>query len=244
MQVVLESVSKRFGSLRALDGVSLTIDSGQIVAVLGPNGAGKTTLLRCLSTIATPDAGRIFCDSELLHRGNLNLRQKLCFLPEFPLVFPRMSVARQIAMTLALYGRNTESSAAAVTEHLYELDLLPTVDTPIGQLSRGQIYKTGLTTLFAIDPELWLLDEPFASGMDPAGIAYFKRQARLAAQRGRIVLYTTQILDLAERFSDRVCLIDRGRVRVFDAVANLRVHAVGDDGVLAEVFRKLREDQL
>ena len=244
MQIVLESVSKRFASMQALDDVSLTIEAGQIVAVLGPNGAGKTTLLRCLSAIVAPDRGRIFYDGDQFHRGRVDLRQKLNFLPEFPLVFPHQTVARYIAMVLSLYGVLSDSAAAVVTEQLYELDLLAAVDAPIGTLSRGQLYKAALTALLSVDPELSLLDEPFASGMDPTGIAYFKRQARLAPTRGLTILYSTQILDLAERFSDRVCLIDRAKVRVFDAVANLTAHAGSEPGgVLEGVFRKLREDQ-
>jgi ABC-type multidrug transport system ATPase subunit len=244
MEIVLDGLTKRFGSQRALDDVSLTISAGQIVAVLGPNGAGKTTFLRCLSAIMAPDSGRIFYDGEVFNRGRVDLRRRLNFLPEFPLVFPQHSVARNIGMILALYGIENGDAAAGVSEHLYELDLLAAIDTPIGHLSRGQIYKMGLAVLLSVDPELWLFDEPFASGMDPTGIAYFKRQARLATERGRTVIYSTQILDLAEKFSDRVCLIYRGKARVFDAVSNLRVHAGSNDSVLEEVFRKLKEDQL
>lgn len=243
MHIALESVTKRFGSLRALESISLTIQPGQIVAILGPNGAGKTTLLRCLSAIAAPDKGRIFYDGEQFNRGRIDLRQRLAFLPEFPVIFHQLSLARHISMVLGLYNKDGEGIATTVTQHLSELDLLPAIDTPIGQLSRGQIYKAALVTLLSVDPELWLLDEPFASGMDPVGIAYFKRQARMAADRGRTVLYSTQILDVAEKCSDRVCLIHRGKLRVFDAVANLHVRPGEGDGVLEDIFRQLREEE-
>ena len=243
MQIALDSLTKRFGALSALERISLTVQPGQVVAILGPNGAGKTTLLRCLSAIVAPDGGRIYYDGEQFNRGRIDLRQRLSFLPEFPVIFPQLSVARHIAMVLGLYNRDGESSASAVTEHLKELDLLPAIDTPVGELSRGQIYKVALTTLLTVDPELWLIDEPFASGMDPVGIAYFKRRARMATAHGRTILYSTQILDVAERFSDRVCLIHRGKLRVYDAVANLHVHPSGEDGILEEIFRQLREEE-
>ena len=242
MRITLESLTKRFGSLRALDDVSLSIEPGQIVAVLGPNGAGKTTLLQCLSAIQAPDSGRILYDGDQFHRGRVDLRKRLSFLPEFPLLFPRTSVARNIAMVLGLYGIDGESLPESITEHLHELDLLPAIDTPVGNLSRGQMYKTALTALLGVDPEIWLLDEPFASGMDPSGIGYFKRQAQMASTRGRTILYSTQILDLAEKFSDRVCLIHRGQLRAFDAVANLKVRAGEESGVLEGLFRQLREE--
>lgn len=242
MEIVLEGVSKRFGSVHALENVSLTIGAGQVVAVVGPNGAGKTTMLRCLAAIATPDAGRIFYDGERFHRGRVDLRSRLAFLPDFPLVFPGLTVARHIAMILGLYGIEGTDAAPVITRHLEELDLLSAVDTRVGQLSRGQIYKTALTALMSVDPQLWMMDEPFASGMDPGGIAYFKKQARAAAGRGRTVLYTTQILDVAEKFSDRVCIIHRGKLRFFETVANLPGHD-GEGSALEEVFRKLREEE-
>jgi len=242
MNIILDSLTKKFGSVRALEKFSANIEPGQIIAVLGPNGAGKTTLLRLLSAIATPDRGTILYDGEKFNRGRLDLRRRLYFLPDFPLVFSQISVARQIATVLDLYGVSLQSAAEAVTRHLNQLDLLHTVDTSVGKLSRGQIFKVALATLLTIDPDLWLLDEPFASGMDPVGIAYFKEQARQAAARGRTIIYSTQILDIAERFSDRVCLIYRGGLKVFDSVANLRDHVKHSDNVLEEVFRKLGEE--
>jgi len=95
--------------------------------------------------------------------------------------------------------------------------------------------------MIAADCDVWLLDEPFASGMDPHGIDLFKDHARAAAQRGRTIIYTTQLLDIAERFSSRVCLLEDGEVRAFDSVENLRARAQDKDHVLEELFRQLRE---
>jgi ABC-type multidrug transport system ATPase subunit len=97
--------------------------------------------------------------------------------------------------------------------------------------------------MIAADPEVWLLDEPLASGMDPHGIDAFKRYAREATRRGRTILYSTQLLDVAERFSDRVCVIDRGTIRAFDTLDTLRDQAGVKDNVLEELFRGMRESQ-
>ena len=111
----------------------------------------------------------------------------------------------------------------------------------MASLSRGQAYKAGLIAMIAADRDLWLLDEPFASGMDPHGIDAFKRHARAAAERGRIVIYSTQLLDVAERFSDRVCVIHKGEVHAFDTLLALRDRAGDKGNVLQEMFRQLRE---
>jgi len=127
-------------------------------------------------------------------------------------------------------------------ELLGDFDLLPLSLRPVNSLSRGQAYKTALVALIAAQRELWLLDEPFASGMDPHGIEAFKRHTRAAAARGTTIFYSTQLLDVAERFSDRVCVIHKGEVRAFDSLARLRERAQDKDNVLAELFRQLRDD--
>jgi ABC-type multidrug transport system ATPase subunit len=128
-----------------------------------------------------------------------------------------------------------------VLDLLHEFDLLPLAMRMVGSLSRGQSYKAGLVSMLALDRELWLLDEPFASGMDPLGIDAFRRHARAAAARGHTIIYSTQLLDVAERFSDRVCLIHQGEIRAFDTLDRLRERAHDKDNVLGEMFRRLRE---
>jgi ABC-2 type transport system ATP-binding protein len=243
VRIELQQVLKEYRSLRALDGVSLTIEPGQIVALLGPNGAGKTTLLRCLAGIIAPDQGQVLFDNEPLRRDRLDLRRRFAFLPDFPPVFERWTPVRHLGMVLRLYGLEPAGLEERVLELLREFDLLPLAEAPLVTLSRGQRYKTVLAGLLAVDADLWLLDEPFASGMDPHGISALKRRAREAAQRGRTIIYSTQILDAAERFSDRVCVIHRGKVRAFERTAELHQPAQGDATALEEIFDQLREEE-
>ncbi len=242
MRIGLERLSKSYGRLKALDELTLDLEPGQVVALLGANGAGKTTLLRCLAGIAAPDGGMILYDGQVFRRERLDLRRRFGFLPDFPAVYPEMTVLRHLGMVLRLYGTEPAGIEERVLRLLRDLDLLPLAEMPLGTLSRGQLYKAALATLAAVDPELWLFDEPFASGMDPNGITVFKDLARDAASRGRTVVYSTQLLDIAERLSDRVVIIDRGRLAAFDSVDALRAKAGGKDGVLEALFRRLREE--
>lgn len=241
MKIEFRGVVKSYNSFRALDRVSLQIDPGQIVSLLGPNGAGKTTLIRCLAGISPPDRGAVYLDEEEFRRDKLELRRRIHMLPDFPLLFWDQSVLRNISITLQLFDAEKNGAEDRVLELLREFDLLPLTLRPVNSLSRGQAYKTALVALIAADPEVWLLDEPFASGMDPHGIDAFKRYARAAAARGRTVLYSTQLLDIAERFSDRVCVIHKGEVRAFDSLSQLRERAQDKDNVLEELFRQLRD---
>jgi ABC-type multidrug transport system ATPase subunit len=243
MQIELRGLVKSYARVPALDGLSMQIASGQIVSLLGPNGAGKTTMLRCLAGIAAPDRGAVYFDGQEFRRDRMDLRRRLHFLPDFPILFPRQSVLRNVAIVLRLFEADHAGAEERVMDLLRAFDLLPLALRPAASLSRGQAYKASLIALIAADPELWLLDEPLASGMDPHGIDAFKHHARDAARRGRTILYSTQLLDVAERFSDRVCVIEKGAIRAFDTLDALRARAGDKDHVLEELFRHLRESR-
>jgi ABC-2 type transport system ATP-binding protein len=243
MKITLTGATKSYGPLVALDHLSLELEPGQIVALVGPNGAGKTTLLRCLGGLAALDRGTIAYDGQIFNRGRVDLRRRLAFIPDFPCLFPEMSVLRHIGMTLRLYGADTDGAEDRVLARLRDFDLLTLAEMPVGTLSRGQAYKAALAAVLAVDPELMLLDEPFASGMDPNGIISLKTLVRDAAARGRTVIYTTQLLDVAETLADRVGVIDQGKLRAFSTIDELRVQGGGKDGVLEALFKKLREER-
>jgi ABC-type multidrug transport system ATPase subunit len=238
MKIAIDRVSKQYGGFWALDEVSLDIAPGQLVALLGENGAGKSTLLCCMAGLVSPSRGEVRYDSQVFHRGRMDLRRRLMFLPDSPALFARTSLLRHISMCSRLY-QIADPSEERVADILRSLGLLQVSTIAAAGLSRGQLYKAALAALLVVDPELWILDEPLASGMDPAGIAYFKREARAAVERGRTVLYTTQILDIAEKFSDRVCILEQGRVRLFGALQDLQGSA--ENQTLEEVFLRLRE---
>ena len=240
MKIELRAASKSYGRARALDRASLEIGPSQIVAILGANGAGKTTLLRCLAGIAAPDSGEILYNDQTFERDNLELRRRLFFLPDFPVVFYEMSVVRHIGMVLRVFEREESGIEARVLQLLKDFDLFTVAENPLNTLSRGQVYKAALVALIAVSPEIWLLDEPFASGMDPHGINLLKRHVREAVTRGCTIIYSTQILEVVEKFSDRVCILHQGEVRAFDSVALLENSTQG--GGLEDIFQQLREE--
>lgn len=241
MQIHIEQVFKKYGRVRALDGVALQIDPGQIVALVGANGAGKTTLLRCLGCVVSPGKGNVLVDGQILRRNRLDLRRRILFLPDFPVVYGHMNPLRHIGMVLRLYGKDTTDLGERASDVLGNLDLLPLIGTSLQNLSRGQAYKVALAALFLVDPDLWLLDEPLASGIDPSGLIYLKQTCRAAAARGRTIVYSTQILDVAEKFSDRICILDGGLVKFFGGVDDIRKMSAKPDGTLEDIFHQLRE---
>lgn len=242
MHITIDRLSKAFDSLPVLDDITLDVESGQVIALLGANGAGKTTLLRLLAGILVPSGGDVLYDGQPFRRDRIDLRRRLMFMPDLPAVFPGTSIIRHIGMVLRLYEQAGVGMEDKVIELLREFDVLPLAESMFRSLSRGESYKGALVALLAVDPELWLFDEPYASGMDPNGLAAFRRHAREAADRGRTVIYSTQILEVAERFSDRVCILHSHRIAAFASVDELRAGREGNGDVLATVFRQLQAD--
>lgn len=240
MKVELQGLTKVYHRKRALDAVSLEVDAGRVVAVLGANGSGKTTLLRCLCGMIVGNRGEIFYDGKAFRRDDIELRRRLFFMADFPYALMEMSAVQHIGMCLRIYGRERPGVEELALELLKEFDLLALAESPLGFLSRGQLYKAGLCALIAVDPELWLLDEPFASGMDPHGLAVFKQRAREAASRGRTIIYTTQIIEVVQRFSDAVCVLDNGELKAFAPFAELQANHASDPA-LARIFGALNE---
>jgi ABC-2 type transport system ATP-binding protein len=249
MHVSISKLSKTYRSkeslwwakMLALDAVSLEIGAGQVVCIVGANGAGKTTLLRLLSTLAAPTSGAIHLDGADLNRSRIDLRRRLFFLADTPLMLEQRTVARHIATVAGVYGRESAELAGLVADRLAELDMLQYVEQKVHDLSRGQRYKVAFATLLAVDCELWLVDEPFASGVDPLGQAAIRKHFRAAADRGRTVIFTTQILELAQSVADWICVLHQGRVRVFDPVQRFALAA--SDAKLDAILNLLRSTE-
>jgi ABC-type multidrug transport system ATPase subunit len=211
MHVDLHELDKGFGRAVALSGFNLDVPPATIVSLLGENGAGKSTLLRIMAGISVPDKGMVRYDSRRFTREDMSLRKRLHFTPDMPLMFPDQTVARNIATFAAVYGKTTDGREEHLTRWLAETGAAPLMKRTMAALSRGQAWKVELACVAAIEPELWLVDEPFASGMDAIGMGAFRRLARELTGQGGTVFYTTQMVEMAAEFSDHVCVIRRGQ---------------------------------
>lgn len=240
MHIELNQLSKQFGSTIALDQVELNVPPSSIVAVLGENGAGKSTLLSLLAGVLAPDSGMIRYDGQTFSRENLELRKRLLFTPDVPLMFLDRSVASNIATLASLYDARVEDHDAELTQVLDETSIAALLNRSVGSLSRGQIWKAFMACVTVVRPELWLVDEPFASGMDVIGMGVFRRLARGLADAGGTLIYTTQMVDLAADFSDHVCVLRQGRVVLWETSARVREMIAAAPEGQENVLRGLR----
>ena len=234
MKIDLQGVSKQFGNQTALDGIDCEFDSGQLIALVGSNGAGKTTLLRTLATLYKPTTGQILFDQEPLSHQRLDLRSKLHYLDESPRLHG--TAIDHICMSANLYDRSLTGLKARILGWLKDFGIFESAEAT--NLSRGQKYKAAFIGLLAASPQLWLLDEPFAAGADPTGISAIKREINKAVGAGHTVIYSTQIVELAEQFSDRVLVLHKGKLLV--DIPSVEIQSARQDQTLARMFENLK----
>ncbi len=236
MLVELEGLTKAYGRKRALDRVSASFSPGKVVAVVGLNGAGKSTLLHAIAGLLYLRHGVVRFDGEVVTRDRVDLRRRMAFLPDFPLFFEEMTVLEHLSMVLRFYERDGEGSTERVLELLKAFSIVGLARHPLAALSRGELYKAALCGVIAAGPSLWLLDEPMASGMDGLGLKAFRHYAREAVAAGTTILYTTQILTVAETFCDEVVILDHGRLH-----AHGPLEAIRREGDLEVILETLSE---
>ena len=212
-------LTKRFGRVLALDGLSLDVRAAEVLGFLGPNGAGKTTTLRLLMGYLRPTAGSARVLGLDSWRDRVAIHARTGYLPGEVRLWPRMS-ARQIAGHLIrLQGLHHDQGTADLAKRL-DVDL----DRPVGELSKGNRQKAGVLLALLGHPELLLLDEP-TSGLDPLAQAEFHAILRERAAAGAAVMLSSHILSEVERVADRVAIIRSGRLLMTESMAGLRQKA-------------------
>ncbi len=209
--LVVDSVTKRYGAFTAVDDLSFAAQSGKILGFLGPNGAGKTTTLRMVLGLVTPTAGHI---SILGETDAAKVRDRIGFLPEERGLYRRMTPLTVITFLAGLKGVSPTDARRRARTLLESQGLGDAVDRPIRSLSKGMAQKVQLLSTLAHDPEFVILDEPF-SGLDPVNQQSLEDLIRGLAARGATVIFSTHVMQHAERLCDKVVLMAAGR-KVFD----------------------------
>jgi len=214
-------LSKRYGTVRALDGATFTARRGRLVGFLGPNGAGKTTTMRCVFGLATPDGGSVRWDGSPI---DPRIRLRFGYMPEQRGLYPRMRVAEQLSYFGQHHGLSRSTARTKAGEWLERFGLADRAKSKLEDLSHGNQQRVQLATALVHDPELLVLDEPF-SGLDPIGIATMAEVLRERARAGVGVVFSSHQLDLVEEVCEDVVIISRGRVVAEGAIEELKARS-------------------
>ncbi len=213
-------VSRHFGARRAVDGVSLEVERGEVFGFLGPNGAGKSTLLRMLIGLLTPTAGQIETLGRQLPRESEGLRQRIGFMPQRFSLYEDLSVAENLAFAADIHGLGADARARRLAQLFAELDLEGFREQRAGALSGGTKQRLALAAATVHHPELLLLDEPTA-GVDPQQRRMFWERIFDLAAEGVTTLVSTHSMDEAVR-CHRLVMIRRGKVVALGTPGELR----------------------
>jgi len=210
-----QAVSKSFGGLPAVEGLSLTIAQGEFVVLIGASGSGKSTLLRMANRLVEPDRGRVlFKGQDTRSLRAEDLRRRMGYAIQSIGLFAHWTVARNIATVPELLGWPAARIGARVDELLALFGLDPGVyrGRYPQQLSGGQQQRVGVARALAADPEVLLMDEPFGA-LDPVTRQVLQGElARIQRASGKTILLVTHDIDEALRLATRIVLLDRGRI--------------------------------
>jgi ABC-2 type transport system ATP-binding protein len=223
MQLAIETIglTKTYGAVKAVNGVSLRVGRGEIYGFLGLNGAGKTTTIRALLGMIRPGAGSVRILGDDLRPGGRGPWRKIGHLVERPTAYPELTVRENLEVARRLQG---VSDRNAVDRILRRLQLSEYADRRAGTLSTGNLQRLGLARAMLHDPELLILDEP-ANGLDPAGVVEIRELlAGLARERGVTVFMSSHILPEVDRLATRIGIIHQGRL--LEELAAERIEAL------------------
>jgi ABC-2 type transport system ATP-binding protein len=212
-----EGLSRRYGDVVALDGLTFSVPAGQVVGFLGPNGAGKTTAMRAVFGLVSLDAGSVTWQGAPVRAAE---RRRFGYMPEERGLYPGMRVGEQIEYLARLHGMRAPDAAAAAARWLARVGIAERAQSKVEALSLGNQQRVQLAAALVHDPELLVLDEPM-SGLDPAGVDSIGEILASEAAAGRGVLFSSHQLDLVEHVCESVAIIDRGHLVVEGRVDDL-----------------------
>ena len=244
--VVVDRVTKRFAGHTAVDGLSLTVPPGIIYGLLGPNGAGKTTTLRMIMDIYEPDSGSVQLFGSV--GGGRTHSASIGYLPEERGLYPRMRVLDVLVFLAEAKGVSRKAARAKALEWLERLGLGDWKMRKVSDLSKGMQQKVQFISTVQHDPDLVILDEPF-SGLDPVNSQVLRDTVIDYRRRGKTVLFSTHIMEHAEKLCDRLCIIARGKKLVDGTLAevkgahggkHLNIAFDGSQGGAAQIFADKR----
>jgi len=230
---------KSYGRVRALRGLSLRVEGGEIYGLLGPNGAGKTTTLKILVGLLKPDKGTAkICGYDIVRERTKALRF-VGYIPENPVCFQNLTAREFLELVGALRGLSRDEVEEAVDRYFSIFDLQEKEGELVGRLSRGMVQKLLASAAFMVRPRALIMDEPIV-GMDPEAQHAFKEEVKRLAASGTAVLISSHLLDMVERFCTKVGVISEGVLVAEGDLEELRRKAEsGEDTPLEEVFLKL-----
>ena len=224
---------RNFGSITAVDGVSFSIDEGQIIGFIGANGAGKTTTMRMLALLDAPQRGCVLYRGHNALENGARIRQKIGWMPDAYGAYEYMTVWEYLDFFSRAYGIPASERAERIQQVMEFTELINLAERYVDSLSKGMSQRLCLGRALINDPELLILDEP-AAGLDPQARLHFKHLVRLMAKEGKTLLISSHILSELEDMCDSLLFIDEGKIVHHGGADTLHTESRG--GTLVDIL--------
>jgi ABC-2 type transport system ATP-binding protein len=243
VQISIEHLTKNYGTLVALNNVSLKIESGEVFGLLGPNGAGKSTLLKTLVGILRPTSGTIKLDEIEIVASPEKAKSIIGYLPENPSLYTGLTTLEFLQFVGKIRGVADDLLDREISDSLKSFSLEDKRNSLIGSLSKGMKQKVALIATNLHNPQVLVLDEPLTA-LDPRTRVSVKDWIGSQTKRGVTTILSTHDLDVAQSHAGRIAIIDHGKIVAVDNIEGLRKMAnAKSDAQLEDVFLRLTEEQ-
>jgi ABC-2 type transport system ATP-binding protein len=227
--IEIQNVSKRYGTStrKAVDDLSFTVRPGEICGFLGHNGAGKTTTIKMIVGLLKPDTGSVKVAGHDVQREPLKAKQSLAFVPDTPEIYPQLTGVEYLSFIGDIYGVPAAQRKERISRFAEAFELTGALTDRISAYSHGMQQKIVLMGALLHNPPVWVLDEPMV-GLDPRAAHVLKELMAEHTRAGNTVLFSTHVLEVAEKLCDRVAIMKEGRIVAQGAVADLRAERGGE----------------
>ena len=231
--IEIKKVTKKYGVNKALDEVSFTVEDGDIFAFIGHNGAGKTTLIKSIVGIHDFDEGDILIDGMSIKEKPVECKKLMAFVPDNPETYEHMKAIDYINFICDMYDVDSKTREENIKKYSTLFGMEEKLNDTIDSYSHGMKQKVVLISALAHDPKILIMDEPFV-GLDPKAVFDIKEVLNEMVKEGKIVFYSTHILDVAEKLCSRVAIIKQGKI-----VKSGSMKEIKGDKSLENVFMEL-----
>jgi len=238
--IELSGLSKSYGKKKAIDGLSLTLGPGEVFGLLGPNGAGKSTTIKMITGILKPDSGTVTLDGKDIVKEPEEAKRTFGFVPDTPDLFLGMKGGEYLAFLASLYPGSKEEKKEKALALARAFRIEEALKDPIGSYSHGMRQKILIVGSLLNDPSNWILDEPM-TGLDPESAFLVKEKMKEFSQEGKTVLFSTHVLDVAEKVCDRVGILSKGKLLFAGTLEELKKAENEKEEGLEQLFLELTE---
>ena len=235
MTVKVEHLTGGYGKKPVIKDLNFELEKGEIVGLIGLNGAGKSTTIKHMLGLINPMEGKLSISNIKINEDIENYRRKLSYIPESPVIYDELTLEEHIEMTAMAYQLSREEAMRRAKPLLKVFRLENELKVFPSHFSKGMKQKVMIICAFIVDPELYIIDEPFL-GLDPLGIQSMLDLMVEKRNENRTVLMSTHILATAERYCDRVIILDKGEIVAFGNLDELREQTGLKDKTLDDIY--------